>query len=103
MKHNIIDSTMHVEIPGNLTATEVDGLSLETAELFEFDDTNVSEICLDISLADKLDSMGLTYLVGLCRTAKHLKWRFHIYGANPDIVRQISFANLVKHFNIATH
>jgi len=59
-----------------------------------------SEVILDLSASEVVDSLGITLILGLFKTCQLRKIAFQVVGANPDLMRVFKLFSLPKLFPI---
>jgi anti-anti-sigma factor len=59
-----------------------------------------SAVVLDLSKVERIDSLGITLVLGLFKTCQKSGVAFAIEGVKPDIMRVFRLFNLPKFFSI---
>jgi anti-sigma B factor antagonist len=59
-----------------------------------------TEVILDLSSAEVVDSLGITLILGLFKTCQQKKIPFQVHGASPDLMRVFKLFSLPRLFTI---
>ena len=83
----------------SLIASKINELIAKTKEYIETND-DISNITLDISEVEEVDSTGITFIIGLYKTSINMKKNFKVRGVNKDIGELFSLMKLGEIFPI---
>lgn len=84
LKREISDKVMYLYMEDYLVANKVKDLIPETKEILS-SNINFEEVILDIKNVRIIDSIGISFIIGLFKTSKNNQKRFSVTGTNKDI------------------
>lgn len=90
-------SVLTLATQGNLVASTVDAHRKAAMEALA---GPCAEVVLDLAASEVVDSLGITYLLGLYKTCQQRRIPFRVVRANPDLMRVFRLFNLQKIFSI---
>lgn len=96
-----MDDMLILQAKGDLTAYRV-GEILENARAVvkKHDEKGYTDIVLDLKGVDVIDSMGITFVVGLYKTAASMGKKFRVIGLNKEIHRLFRIMKLDRIFAV---
>jgi len=83
---------------GDLVASTVDD---QRASMMKALEAPCTQVVLDLSSVEYLDSLGITLVLGLFKSCQKAGTAFSIECVKPDILRVFKLFNLTKFFPIA--
>ncbi|NCC51000.1 MAG: anti-sigma factor antagonist [Spartobacteria bacterium] len=99
MQHVVEDGHLKIIIEQDLVAANAPK-KLEDIRAIMDQAAPLTDICLDISGVEVLDSLGVNLLVGIYKHCSVNKWGFKVTGASPSILRLLSLYKLNSYFGI---
>ncbi|MCX7747648.1 MAG: STAS domain-containing protein [Clostridia bacterium] len=87
-----------LKMESDLTVNIVRNLVEKAKQYIECDDFELVE--LDISNVKFVDSIGISFIIGLYKSAKNLNKKFKITGSNEDIYKLFCLMKLDSVFEI---
>lgn len=99
MKIEIVKETLTIELMTDLVANAVRN-NLEYAKENIDSGDSFDSVILDISNVESIDSMGITFIVGLYKTSLEHNRDFKVIGANEDIANLFKLMSLNEVFPI---
>lgn len=99
MKHTINDSTLTLSIEEDIISTTVKACLTEAQSLIE-ESADISEIHIDLTEVNTVDSQGLNLLVGIYQECRSRDWSFKVVGASASLKRLFQFVKLSERFGI---
>ena len=88
---------LRIPTQGNLVASTVEALRKVAMALLA---TPCSEVVLDLSSADMVDSLGITLILGLFKSCQQKQLAFRVEGASPDLMRVFKLFSLPRLFPV---
>lgn len=82
---------------GNLVASTVEAQRKAAMDALE---GPCAGVLLDLAASEVVDSLGITFILGLFKTCQQRKIPFRVIRANPDLMRVFKLFNLQKVFPI---
>jgi len=75
-------------------------VEVQRAAMMKALDSRQSEVVLELTAVEQIDSLGITLVLGLFKTCQKAGTPFSIEGVRPDIMRVFRLFNLPKFFTI---
>ena len=94
---NPTPGVLRIPSNGNLVASTVEALRKSAMEALT---PPCTEVVLDLTTADVVDSLGITLMLGLFKTCQQKKIPFRVEGASPDLLRVFKLFSLPRLFPI---
>lgn len=91
--------TLIIEMVDDLVANVVRN-NLDKAKATIDNNSSFDSVTLDISNVDSIDSIGVTFVVGLYKTSVENNKKFKVMGASEDIVNLFSLMRLDEIFTV---
>lgn len=99
MKRKFENGNLILQVANDLTAAMVKDLALKTQDLLS-SDQEYNYIILDFSNVRHIDSIGITFVVQLYKTAKNAQKQFKLIQVSKDIIQLFQLIKLDSLFEI---
>ena len=90
---------MRLMVMDNLTANHIQTHKDKLDEILS-SDMQFGEVVLDLSRVKNIDSVGVTFVIGLYKRIDALPKTFKVAGASDDIIRLFKLMKLDEFFDI---
>jgi len=81
----ISDGTAVCVVPAELTVTHIQGMMSDIQKMLNGRD-DFTSVCVDLSKTEMIDSMGLTFLIGLYKTYSSQGKKIRLTGYNNALL-----------------
>jgi anti-sigma B factor antagonist len=99
MEEQLLGNCMRLMVMENLTANHIHSHKDKVEELLN-SDLRFNEVVLDLSRVMNIDSVGVTFVIGLYKRIDGLTKKFTVAGASEDIIRLFKLMKLDEFFDI---
>lgn len=99
MEEQQLGDCMRLILIDGLTANNVAKFNLKIDDLFR-SEMNFSEIVLDLGNIKNIDSLGVTFVIGLYKRTESVYKKFGISGASSDILSLFKLMKLDQFFEM---
>lgn len=99
MEEQLLGNCMRLMVMDNLTANHIQTHKNKIEEVLN-SDMKFNEVVLDLSRVMNIDSVGVTFVIGLYKRIDGLPKKFSVSGASEDIIRLFKLMKLDEFFNI---
>lgn len=93
MEYILDNSSIILQVKSDLTASKVRDMVDFTKNLIS-EKKDLSEVVLDISNSKTIDSIGITFIIGIYKSALNYGKTFKITGANKEIKQLFTLMKL---------
>lgn len=88
-----------LKLQEDLIASNVKQFNLSVMELLE-EDEDYDELVLDLDKIENIDSVGVTFVVSLYKTANNEGRQFRVVNSNDDIIQLFKLMKLDEFFDM---
>ncbi|MDH8678247.1 STAS domain-containing protein [Fusibacter bizertensis] len=99
MEEQLLGSCLRLILVDGLTANNVSKFNDKLEAIFS-SDISFSEIVLDLASTKNIDSVGVTFVIGLYKKAEDFDKKFSVSGASEDILSLFKLMKLDQFFDI---
>lgn len=99
MEDQLLGNCMRLIMREGLTANHVAHYNIKADEIFG-SDLGFGEIVLDLGHVANIDSVGVTFVIGLYKRTEASGRKFSISGASPDILSLFKLMKLDQFFEM---
>ena len=99
MEKIIIEDSIKITLTEGLTANNVPKFNESLKELLKPDEA-FKALILDLSQIDNIDSVGVTFVIGLFKKMKNNEIAFKVSGASDDIISLFKLMKLDQFFEM---
>lgn len=99
MKRFLQEDKLIIQAQFDLVASQLQEYVMNPVDFFDHP-AEYNEVILDISMVNNIDSMGITFIVGLFKAAANKGKKFHVKGMHQDIYHVFQLIKLDGAFDI---
>jgi anti-anti-sigma factor len=99
MLKSVENKSMHIKFDEDLIAPNVKEFDKNVAKYLE-EETDLEEVVVDMSAIQNIDSVGITFIVGMFRDVTKDGKLFKVLGCNNDIKQLFRLMKLDDFFDI---
>lgn len=99
MERKMYGETVKITLSKSLTANNIPAFNESLGSLMP-DKNEFNEFILDLTNIDNIDSVGVTFVIGLFKKVKGLEKQFKVSGASDDIQSLFKLMKLDQFFEM---
>ncbi len=88
-----------IKLTDDLIAANVKGFNLNIMDMLSEDDDH-ELLSLDLAAVENIDSVGVTFVIGLYKATKREGRQFKVTGCSQDIIRLFKLMKLDEFFDM---
>jgi len=100
MKKALNDSVLTLTLQEDLIATNVKGFKSNIDKYLHDEMGNIDEVIMDLSACENIDSVGVTFVVGVYKQVTNDAMGFRIKGSSEEIKQLFKLMKLDEFFDM---
>jgi len=100
MKKTLNDSILTLSLQGDLVASNVKNYKTQVEQYLLDEMGNVDEVILDLTVCENIDSVGVTFVVGVYKQVTNEAMGFRITGSSDEIKQLFKLMKLDEFFDL---
>jgi len=100
MKKTLNDSILTLSLQGDLVASNVKNYKTQVEQYLLDEMGNVDEVILDLTVCENIDSVGVTFVVGVYKQVTNEAMGFRIIGSSDEIKQLFKLMKLDEFFDL---
>lgn len=100
MKKSLNDSVLTLTLQEDLIATNVRDFKSNIDKYLQDEMGNIDEVIMDLSACDNIDSVGVTFVVGVYKQVTNDAMGFRIKGSSEEIKQLFKLMKLDEFFDM---